>query len=130
MSASSTVEARAVGSPLAALVDQLSTSAGPATNRFGLERRGESRYPVSIPVVVRSLDDQFNPVGPAMTAITRDISYHGMSLILPYCRFGNLLVHIVIASEVTSVVLEVKHCSVVNDGFLIGGRVTPWSTAG
>ena len=46
-----------------------------------IERRGMVRFPIAVPVLVMPLDENYQPVGPAFEAVTRDLSAGGMALL-------------------------------------------------
>jgi hypothetical protein len=107
------------------LTDKLDRSEAPA-----VERRSETRFAAALSVIVRLLDEDLKPRGQSFSAVTRDISANGLSLLLPECRFGNLLVQIITPELVKSVVLHVVHCTPLEDKFIVGGTVSDWSHGG
>lgn len=72
--------------PAAILFAAANKSAGapkadPARRHVGRERRGAPRSPVAVDALVRPVDRDLNPTGPAFRAVVADISAEGLCLL-------------------------------------------------
>jgi hypothetical protein len=73
------------------------------------ERRSEARLHLAVPVLVRPLDDDFNPVGEYFSAVTRDISPSGVGLIAEQpISYRHVVLRMHLANEEVTVIAEVK----------------------
>ena len=95
------------------------------------ERRTMSRQSLSVPVLARPLDEDFQPDGPTFRAVTRDISGGGLGLLHDSpitARYLHLVVELQDEPPVVALGL-VRHCTRHNDRFLIGVRfVIDWNS--
>ena len=100
---------------LPARVKQLPAGAG--------EQRGETRYPATLAVVVRPLDDELEPID-EYEATTSDISRSGISLIQMHATTAKLLdAEIQIGpGERLRLLIEVRHQRKIGGLTVIGGR--------
>lgn len=94
------------------------------TEYEGPERRATRRKPLSVPVEVQGLDDDFGVMGQPFSAMTTDISGGGIGFIhsepLDFKYIG-LTLRVRSGDEI-QLIASIRHCTHIDEFYEIGGR--------
>ena len=95
------------------------------------EQRICERKPIFKSIELQFLNKDLDPVGPAIEAITRDVSVGGVGIISPILYdAGHAMIHFKDLSEETpSLLVEIRYTQQLGPFFQIGGRFcADWSS--
>lgn len=88
------------------------------------ERRSHRRYLMAVPISAQPVDDQGNPLGPAFSAMTRDISPIAIGLIhTERIEDQRLAIQLSLAGERVNLLTEIQHCSAMGPYYHIGAKL-------